>query len=196
MPRWFKLLMFTILPCLLSFAILLYFVEDVQSQQDKNLWGYRLSFVGFFLTFFGFTASIWQSLRAESAAEAASNSVEKLRRQLGSFDSIGVIGSATANITHGLLNIRASQWEASLSCFNLLQSQLSQLASAPDCISQDQTEQAADLRAQIGDACQALSRSVREGPGNLDIERTEMVLRDLEHFLITLSARLKGKLNV
>jgi hypothetical protein len=194
-PNWLKAIAITLVPAIVSLTLLEYFIKPAQSELSIADWGYRLTVSGFIVTLFGFAATIFQSLSAKSAAEAAKQSVASLRKQLGSFDMVGVIGSARAIVLDSYAHVSDQRWEASLNGFNRLRAHVSELVTAPDYLESSMAGEADDLRAKLVDSCSALSTALRNNGETLDILLLEQNLRDLEHFLILLSAKLKDRIN-
>jgi hypothetical protein len=185
-----------LLPAIFTYIVLIYFIEPRQDAANEALWGYRLTSVGFVITLMGFAVTIFQTVRAVNAAEAAQNSVKRLREALGSFDIIGMLGGAESTVQEGLTNVGSQSWEALLGCFNRLNTALSKLIAAPNYLDDLSLETAKNLKGRIVDACMALRKSQTESVDTLDVDILEQNLRDLEDFLIKLGANLKERVDV
>jgi hypothetical protein len=156
------------------------------------VWGLRLSLWGLFVSIAGFGFTIWQLMRTRSSAIAASDAVQKLRRDFSSLDVILEISSAMAAAKEAQKNLSAGDWRAALSDYNRIRSCIDKSIAAQTGLLPDEINALQDDQAHFLGACDALEEEIRSSSG-LFVNVLTARLRRFEGFLTQLDYKIRNR---
>jgi len=154
-------------------------------------WGFILSAWGIPLAIIGFAMTLWQLARTQNAANAASAAMEKVKKELRSFDIVLEVRTARTSIAEiqGKLTIR--DWAGIINNYNQIRESLAKIDSGYPLLPAEKSNKLKDYRGDTLSVCTSMEEARASNFQEINSSHLISNLMEMDDFLISLEFSLK-----
>jgi hypothetical protein len=161
-------------------------------QSAVNVVSFIFGGAGLVVSVLGFGFTIWQLRRTQKATGAATEALDKARREFSSLDVLAELHAAKSNAEGTREHLLGKRWIAAAAGYDRVRDRLMRIIAAPEQLSSDESDEAKDFIAHTLGASGDLEQ-LKDGE-DFDASSLRGRLKELENFTLRIEYRIKDAL--
>ena len=156
-----------------------------------SAWGFILSAWGIPLALIGFAITLWQLARTQNAANAANAAIDKVKRELRSFDIVLEVRTARSVVADIRMKLASPNWDDLIISYHKIRESLAKIDNGYTNFSKERKEEIKDYRANTLGACSSIESARPDSFSGISLSSLSSQLAEMDDFLISLEFELK-----
>jgi hypothetical protein len=162
-----------------------------RNQDEIGVWGFILSVWGIPLALIGFAVTLWQLARTQNAANAANAAIERVKKELRSFDIVLEVRTTRSVVADVRLKLVTPNWEDLINSYNKIRESLTKIDHGYTGYSKERKDEIKDFRAVVLGSCTSIENARQTNFEEISLSSLSSQLIEIDDFLISLEFELK-----
>lgn len=189
---WWVILIVAVICSIASYVIYRKSLGLSSSAAGAN--GIVLGVWGLFISAAGFSLTIWQLAKTQSAARAAASAAHEVRSRVASYDAVVEASRVAALIRETQRHLKAPVWESAVMSYSQAREALIRLVELPSSISDVDRSALARVLADISALCDRIEAGILKNRILVDRGKALKASRDHEQVIARVSIALQREI--